>query len=119
MGSRPWASPCRRDRSQALRPDRRVLAAVGDGAFLMKFTGDQRRPSRADPLLTVLIWQDDAVRAHQWKMSLEIGRDVATDFTNPDFVAYAQSFGARGYQVRAAGDLLPISRKHWPRTSSP
>ena len=34
-------------------------------------------------------------------------RDLATGFSNPGFVAYAESFGARGYQVRSAGDLLP------------
>ena len=58
--------------------------------------------------LTVLIWQDDAYGLIKWKMNLEIGHDVATDFTNPDFVAYAESFGARGYQVRTGGDLLPM-----------
>ena len=57
--------------------------------------------------LTVLIWQDDAYGLIRWKMDLEIGHDVATGFSNPDFVAYARSFGARGYQVRSAGDLLP------------
>ncbi len=40
-------------------------------------------------------------------MDIELGHDVAVDFTNPDFVAYAESFGARGYQIRSAGDLLP------------
>ena len=29
------------------------------------------------------------------------------DFGTPDFVAYAQSFGAKGYLIEAAGDLLP------------
>jgi acetolactate synthase I/II/III large subunit len=72
-------------------PERRVLAAVRE-----------RIP------LAVLIWQDDAYGLIKWKMNLEIGRDVATDFSNPDFVAYAESFGARGYQVRAADDLLPM-----------
>jgi hypothetical protein len=58
--------------------------------------------------LTVLIWQDDAYGLIKWKMDLELGHDVAVGFSNPDFVAYAESFGARGYQVRTAGDLLPI-----------
>jgi acetolactate synthase-1/2/3 large subunit len=88
-------------------PERKVLAAVGDGAFLMnsqeiETAGRERIP------LAVLIWQDDAYGLIKWKMNLEIGRDVATDFSNPDFVAYAESFGARGYQVRAADDLLPM-----------
>ena len=40
-------------------------------------------------------------------MDLELGHHVQVDFSNPDFVAYAESFGARGYRVGAADDLLP------------
>jgi len=88
-------------------PERRVLAAVGDGAFLMNSQEIETAVRERVPL-TVLIWQDDAYGLIKWKMNLEIGQDVATDFTNPDFVAYAESFGARGYRVRAANELLPM-----------
>jgi acetolactate synthase-1/2/3 large subunit len=88
-------------------PDRRVLAAVGDGAFLMNSQEIETAIRERIPLVA-LIWQDDAYGLIKWKMNLEIGHDVATDFHNPDFVAYAESFGARGYQVGAAGDLLPM-----------
>jgi acetolactate synthase-1/2/3 large subunit len=88
-------------------PERRVLAAVGDGAFLMNSQEIETAVREHIPL-TVLIWQDDAYGLIKWKMDLEIGHDVATDFTNPDFVAYAESFGARGYRVRAANELLPM-----------
>ncbi len=57
--------------------------------------------------MTVLIWQDDAYGLIKWKMDLELGHDVATGFSNPDFVAYAESFGARGSRVSPAADLLP------------
>jgi acetolactate synthase-1/2/3 large subunit len=40
-------------------------------------------------------------------MDLEIGHNVDTRFGNPDFVAYAESFGAKGYRISSAGDLLP------------
>jgi acetolactate synthase-1/2/3 large subunit len=88
-------------------PERRVLAAVGDGAFLMNSQEIETAVRERIPL-TVLIWQDDAYGLIKWKMDLEIGHDVATDFSNPDFVAYAESFGARGYRVGAAADLLPM-----------
>ncbi|HWE68328.1 MAG TPA: acetolactate synthase large subunit [Acidimicrobiales bacterium] len=88
-------------------PERRVLAAVGDGAFLMNSQEIETAVRERIPL-TVLIWQDDAYGLIKWKMNLEIGHDVAIGFSNPDFVAYAESFGARGYQVRSAGDLLPM-----------
>jgi acetolactate synthase-1/2/3 large subunit len=91
-------------------PGRRVLAAVGDGAFLM--SAQEIETARREHIpLTVLIWQDDAFGLIKWKMNLEIGHDVATDFSNPDFVAYAESFGARGYRVEAAKDLLPMLKE--------
>ena len=88
-------------------PGRRVLAAAGDGAFLMNSQEIETALRERIPL-TVLIWQDDAYGLIRWKMDLELGHDVATGFSNPDFAAYAESFGARGYRVNSAGDLLPI-----------
>jgi acetolactate synthase-1/2/3 large subunit len=79
---------------------------MGDGAFLMNSQEIETALRERVPL-TVLIWQDDAYGLIKWKMDLELGHDVAIGFSNPDFVAYAESFGARGYQVRSAGDLLP------------
>ena len=88
-------------------PGRRVLAATGDGAFLMNSQEIETALRERIPL-TVLIWEDDAYGLIKWKMDLELGHDVATSFGNPDFVAYAESFGARGYRVSAAGELLPM-----------
>jgi acetolactate synthase-1/2/3 large subunit len=87
-------------------PDARVLAAVGDGAFLMSSHEIETAMRERIPL-TVLIWLDDSYGLIKWKMDLEIGHDVSVDFTNPDFVAYAESFGAKGYKIEAAADLLP------------
>jgi acetolactate synthase-1/2/3 large subunit len=44
-------------------------------------------------------------------MELELGRHSHTRFTNPDLVAYAASFGARGYAIEAADQLLPVLRR--------
>ena len=88
-------------------PGRRVLAAVGDGAFLMNSQEIETALRERIPL-TVLIWQDDAYGLIKWKMDLELGHDAATSFGNPDFAAYAESFGARGYRINSASELLPI-----------
>ena len=92
---------------QLAAPGRRVLAAVGDGAFLMSAQEIETAQRERIPL-AVLIWQDDAYGLIKWKMNLEIGRDVATEFSNPDFVKFAESFGATGYRVHSAAELLPI-----------
>jgi acetolactate synthase-1/2/3 large subunit len=91
-------------------PERRVLAAVGDGAFLMNSQELETAVRERIPM-TVLIWVDDAYGLIKWKMQLELGHDVAIDFTNPDFVTYAESFGARGYRITAADELLPTLRE--------
>ncbi len=87
-------------------PGRRVLAAVGDGAFLMNSQEIETALRERIPL-TVLIWQDDAYGLIKWKMDLELGHHAATSFANPDFAAYAESFGARGYRITSASELLP------------
>ena len=86
-------------------PDARVLVATGDGAFMMNSQEIETALRERIPFV-VLIWVDD-VRAIKWKMELELGHEMDTAFGNPDFVAYAESFGARGYRIEAPDELLP------------
>jgi acetolactate synthase-1/2/3 large subunit len=91
-------------------PERRVLAAVGDGAFLMNSQEIETALRERVPI-TILIWQDDAYGLIKWKMDLELGHAMSVGFDNPDFVAYAESFGARGYRITSAAELLPTLRE--------
>ncbi|MGI8752670.1 MAG: acetolactate synthase large subunit [Acidimicrobiales bacterium] len=91
-------------------PQRRVLAAVGDGAFLMNSQEIETALRERIPM-TVLVWVDDAYGLIKWKMDLELGQSMAITFANPDFVTYAESFGASGYRITAAAELLPTLRK--------
>jgi acetolactate synthase-1/2/3 large subunit len=89
-----------------VHPERKILAAVGDGAFLMN-SQEIETAVREDIPLTVLVWVDDSYGLIEWKMDLELGRHNHVRFGNPDLVRYAESFGAKGYQVKAADELLP------------
>ena len=91
------------------RPDCRVLVATGDGAFLMN-SQEIETALRLHLAFVILIWVDDAYGLISWKMDLEIGRNMDTTFGNPDFVAYAESFGATGYRIGSADELLPVLR---------
>jgi acetolactate synthase-1/2/3 large subunit len=91
------------------RPDARVLVATGDGAFLMN-SQEIETALRVGVPFVVLIWVDDAYGLISWKMDLEIGHNVSTGFGNPDFVAYAESFGATGHRITSADQLLPTLR---------
>ncbi|MEV0308487.1 acetolactate synthase-1/2/3 large subunit [Nonomuraea fuscirosea] len=91
-------------------PGRKVLAATGDGAFLMNSQELETAVRERIPFV-VLVWVDGAYGLIEWKMDLELGRDSHVAFGNPDFVKYAESFGARGYRVTSADELLPTLRK--------
>jgi acetolactate synthase-1/2/3 large subunit len=88
------------------RPDAKVLVATGDGAFLMNSQEIETALREQIPMV-ILIWVDNAYGLISWKMDLEIGHDVDTKFGNPDFVAYARSFGATGYEITSPEQLLP------------
>ena len=92
------------------RPDAKVLVATGDGAFLMNSQEIETALRERIPMV-VLVWVDDAYGLISWKMDLELGHEVDTAFGNPDFVAYAESFGAVGKRITAADELLPTLRE--------
>jgi acetolactate synthase-1/2/3 large subunit len=91
-------------------PERKVLAAVGDGAFLMSAAEIETAVREQVPIV-ILVWVDGGYGLIGWKQDIHFGRRAAVSFDNPDFVRYAESFGARGYAIRAAGELLPTLRK--------
>ena len=87
-------------------PDKRVVVATGDGAFLMNSQEIETALRERIPFV-ILVWVDNEYGLITWKMDLELGESSDTAFGNPDFVAYAESFGARGYRISAADELLP------------
>ena len=57
--------------------------------------------------VTVVVWRDDGYGLIDWKQRTEFGRPFGVEFGNPDFVAYAQSFGIAGFRADTAADLYP------------
>jgi acetolactate synthase-1/2/3 large subunit len=88
------------------RPESKVLAVVGDGAFLMNSQEIETAVRERIPLV-VLIWEDGGYGLIEWKMDLELGEHYYVKFGNPDIVTYAESFGAKGYRINSAAELLP------------
>ncbi|MEE6135751.1 acetolactate synthase large subunit [Mycobacterium sp. 050128] len=88
------------------RPESKVLAVVGDGAFLMNSQEIETAVREKIPLV-VLIWEDGGYGLIEWKMDLELGNHYYVKFDNPDIVQYAESFGAKGYRISSADELLP------------
>jgi acetolactate synthase-1/2/3 large subunit len=93
--------------AKLLYPDRRVVAVTGDGGFLMN-SQELETAVRLKLPIVILVWRDNGYGVIRWKQNLRFGRTSSVDFGNPDLVRYAESFGATGYSVTAAGDLRPI-----------
>jgi acetolactate synthase-1/2/3 large subunit len=88
-------------------PGRRVLAVCGDGGFMMN-SQELETAVRLGLNLVVLILQDDAYGMIRWKQAVEKFVDFGMTFNNPDFVSYAQAYGARGSLVQATEDFVPV-----------
>ena len=96
--------------AKLVHPERKVLAAMGDGAFLMSAAEIETAVRERVPFV-ILVWVDGGYGLIGWKQDIHFGRQAAVSFGNPDFVQLAESFGARGYQIGAADELLPALRK--------
>jgi acetolactate synthase I/II/III large subunit len=89
-----------------LHPGRRVLAVCGDGGFMMN-SQELETAVRLKLNLVVLILQDDAYGMIRWKQAVEKFADFGLTFGNPDFVKYAESYGAGGARVESTEALIP------------
>ncbi|MFH1845241.1 MAG: acetolactate synthase large subunit [bacterium] len=87
-------------------PERRVLAVVGDGGFMMN-SQELETAVRLDLPVVVLLVNDNAFGFIKWKQEVRGFTDFALDLGNPDFVKYAESYGAVGLRVESAADLAP------------
>ncbi len=90
-------------------PDRRVVAVTGDAGFLMNSQEIETAVRLKIPLV-VLIWNDGGYGLIEWKQMNRFGRKSNVDFSNPDFVKYAESFGACGIRIEETAQLLPVLR---------
>jgi acetolactate synthase-1/2/3 large subunit len=96
--------------AKLVHPDRKVLAAMGDGAFAMSMA-EIETAVREGVHLVVLVWVDGGYGLIGWKQDIHFGRQAAVSFSNPDFVGLAESFGAKGYEIGSADELAPTLRK--------
>jgi acetolactate synthase-1/2/3 large subunit len=90
-----------------LYPGRRVLAVCGDGGFMMN-SQELETAVRLSLNLVVLILEDQAYGMIRWKQAVDKLPDWGLTFGNPDFVKYAESYGARGWRVEKADGLAPV-----------
>jgi acetolactate synthase-1/2/3 large subunit len=86
-------------------PERQVVAVCGDGGFMMN-SQELETAVRLKLNLIVVIFNDSAYGMIKWKQVGQDLPDFALDFKNPDFVMYAQSYGAIGHRIASSEGLL-------------
>jgi acetolactate synthase-1/2/3 large subunit len=93
-----------------LNPDKKVVAICGDGGFMMN-SQELETAVRLGLNMVVIILNDQSYGMIKWKQEDMGFKDFGLDFKNPDFVQYANSYGAHGYRPESDGDLQAILDK--------
>jgi len=96
--------------AKIVHPERHVVAVAGDGGFMMN-SQEIETAVRLKLNLVVLLLRDNAYGMIKWKQANMGMANFGMDMGNPDFVAYAESYGARGHRPTSAADFAPTLKK--------
>jgi acetolactate synthase I/II/III large subunit len=98
--------------AKLVHPNRKVVAATGDGGFMMNCQELETALRVGTPFVT-LIFNDGGYGLIEWKQENQFGKGNSSfvHFGNPDFVKLAESMGLKGYRVESAVDLIPILKE--------
>lgn len=91
-------------------PDRKVVAVTGDGGFMMNCQELETALRVGTPFVT-LVFNDGGYGLIEWKQQDYFQRSRFIEFTNPDFVKFAESMGLKGYRIESAADFLPTLKE--------
>ena len=91
-------------------PDKEVIAICGDGGFMMN-SQEMETAVRLKLNLVVIVLRDNAYGMIKWKQAGMGMKDFGLDFGNPDFVKYANSYGAKGHRIAKTNELTPVLKK--------
>jgi acetolactate synthase-1/2/3 large subunit len=83
--------------AKMLNPNKKVISVCGDGGFMMN-SQELETAVRENIDLTVIILNDSAYGMIKWKQEGMGMENFGLDYKNPDFVKYAESYGAKGYR---------------------
>jgi acetolactate synthase-1/2/3 large subunit len=96
--------------AKMVNPDKKVVAVCGDGGFMMN---DQELETavRLGLDLTCIILNDNAYGMIKWKQSGMGFDNFGLDLQNPDFVKFAEAFGAHGYRPESCEEFAETLNK--------
>jgi acetolactate synthase-1/2/3 large subunit len=86
--------------AKMVHPERKVVAVCGDGGFMMN-SQELETAVRLGLDLVVVLLNDSAYGMIKWKQAAQKFEEWGLDYGNPDFVKYAESYGAKGHRVHS------------------
>ena len=90
--------------AKIVNPHRKVMAICGDGGFMMN-SQEIETAVRLNMDIVVMVLNDSGYGMIKWKQSGMGFENYGLDFGNPDFVKYAESYGANGHRIKETGQL--------------
>ncbi len=96
--------------AQVAHPNRKVVALCGDGGFLMNSPDLATAVKYNLPVVTIVM-NDNALTSIERGQISRFGASVGVKLVNPDFVKFAESFGAIGLRVEDEVDFRPTVEK--------
>ncbi|NEQ31075.1 MAG: acetolactate synthase large subunit [Leptolyngbya sp. SIO4C5] len=96
--------------AKLVHPSRKVVAATGDGGFMMNCQ-ELETALRVGANFVTIIFNDGGYGLIEWKQHNHYGESAFVHFKNPDFVKFAESMGLKGYRIEATEDFAPTLRE--------
>jgi acetolactate synthase-1/2/3 large subunit len=93
--------------ARLVHPNTPIVAVCGDGGFMMN-SQEIETAVRLEMNLVVIVLRDDGYGMIRWKQQQMGFKDFGLDYGNPDFVLYAQAYGAQGHRVESAEGFAPL-----------
>jgi acetolactate synthase I/II/III large subunit len=90
--------------AKLVHPDRKVVTVNGDGGFLMN-AQELETAMRLRTAFVNVVWENGQYGSIVWKQEKRFGTHFGVDFTNPDFVKLAESFGLPAWRCDSAADF--------------
>jgi acetolactate synthase-1/2/3 large subunit len=90
--------------AKLVHPQRKVVAVNGDGGFLMNCQELETAKRFKTPFVCI-VWENGQYGSIVWKQDKKFGRHFGVDFTNPDFVKLAESFGLPAWRCESVDDF--------------
>ena len=90
--------------AKLVHPNRKVVTVNGDGGFLMNCQ-ELETAMRLKTAVVNIVWENRQFGSIVWKQDNKFGEHFGVDFTNPDFVRLAESFGMPAWRCQATEDL--------------